>query len=104
MSMTMTLETPVLIVGGGPVGLTLAIDLGARGVHCILIERKDEPAFLPKMERCNARTLEIFRRMGIAERVRDAGYPRDYPMDVYHVTTLMDEPLAVMPYASVNDL
>jgi 2-polyprenyl-6-methoxyphenol hydroxylase-like FAD-dependent oxidoreductase len=104
MSMTMTLETPVLIVGGGPVGLTLAIDLGARDVRCILIERKDEPAFLPKMERCNARTLEIFRRMGIAEQVRDAGYPRDYPMDVYHVTTLMDEPLAVMPYASVNDL
>jgi 2-polyprenyl-6-methoxyphenol hydroxylase-like FAD-dependent oxidoreductase len=102
--MIMTLETPVLIVGGGPVGLTLAIDLGARGVRCILIERKDEPAFLPKMERCNARTLEIFRRMGIAERVRDAGYPRDFPMDVYHVTTLMDEPLAVMPYASVNDL
>ncbi len=97
-------EPSVLIVGGGPVGLTLAIDLGARGVHCTLIERKDEPAFLPKMERCNARTLEIFRRMGIAERVRAAGYPTSYPMDVYHITTMVDPPLAQVPYASVDEL
>jgi 2-polyprenyl-6-methoxyphenol hydroxylase-like FAD-dependent oxidoreductase len=99
-----TLETPVLIVGGGPVGLTLAVDLGRLGIPCILVERKSEPAFLPKMERCNARSLEIFRRMGIAERVRDAGYPLDYPMDVYHVTTLTDQPIAVMPYPSVLEL
>lgn len=99
-----TIATPVLIVGGGPVGLTLAIDLGARGVRCLLVERKDEPAFLPKMERCNARTLEIFRRMGFVERVRSAGYPRDYPMDVYHVTTLVDPPILRMPYPSVDEL
>lgn len=97
-------ETSVLIVGGGPVGLTLAIDLGARGVRTMLIERKDEPAFLPKMERCNARTLEIFRRMGIVDRVRAAGYPQDYPMDVFHVTTLMESPVARIPYASVTEL
>jgi 2-polyprenyl-6-methoxyphenol hydroxylase-like FAD-dependent oxidoreductase len=97
-------ETHVLIAGGGPVGLTLAIDLGLRGVRCTLIERKDEPAFLPKMERCNARTLEIFRRMGIADRVRAAGYPTAYPMDVYHIVTMMDPPLARVPYASVDEL
>jgi 2-polyprenyl-6-methoxyphenol hydroxylase-like FAD-dependent oxidoreductase len=102
--MTAILEAPVLIAGGGPVGLTLAIDLGARGVPCILLERKDEPAFLPKMERCNARSLEIFRRMGIAERVRAAGYPTAYPMDVYHIVTMMDPPLARVPYASVDEL
>ena len=97
------LETPVLIAGGGPVGLTLAIDLGNRGVRCTLVERKDAPAFLPKMERCNARTLEIFRRMGIVDRVRAAGYPAAYPMDVYHVTTLMEPPLAVIPFPSVDE-
>jgi 2-polyprenyl-6-methoxyphenol hydroxylase-like FAD-dependent oxidoreductase len=102
--MTAILEAPVLIAGGGPVGLTLAIDLGARGVPCILLERKDEPAFLPKMERCNARSLEIFRRMGIADRVRAAGYPTAYPMDVYHIVTMMDPPLARVPYASVDEL
>src|SRR5436190_22778957 len=50
------MDTQVLIVGGGPVGLTLAIDLGVRGVRCTLIEQKEAPQFLPKMERCNART------------------------------------------------
>ena len=63
-------ETQVLIVGAGPVGLTLAIDLGQRGVRCTLIEKKEAPAFLPKMERVNARSMEIYRRMGLAERIR----------------------------------
>jgi 2-polyprenyl-6-methoxyphenol hydroxylase-like FAD-dependent oxidoreductase len=99
----MTFQTPVLIAGGGPVGLTLAIDLGARGIACTLIERKDAPAFLPKMERCNARTLEIFRRMGIADRVRAAGYPTAYPMDVYHIITMMQPPLARVAYPSVDE-
>lgn len=98
-----TIETPVLIAGGGPVGLTLALDLGARGVRCTLVEKKDQPAFLPKMERCNARTLEIFRRMGIVDRVRAAGYPSHYPMDVYHILTMVDPPLAVVRYPSVDE-
>jgi 2-polyprenyl-6-methoxyphenol hydroxylase-like FAD-dependent oxidoreductase len=98
-----TLQTPVLIAGGGPVGMTLAIDLGSRGIPCTLIERKEAPAFLPKMERCNARTLEIFRRMGIVDRVRAAGYPAAYPMDVYHIITMMDPPLARVPYPSVDE-
>ncbi|MGH8785340.1 MAG: FAD-dependent oxidoreductase, partial [Cupriavidus necator] len=57
-------ETEVLIVGAGPVGLTLAIDLGQRGVRCTLVERNQAPGRLPKMERCNARTMEIYRRLG----------------------------------------
>jgi 2-polyprenyl-6-methoxyphenol hydroxylase-like FAD-dependent oxidoreductase len=95
-------STQVLIVGAGPVGLTLAIALGQRGVRCVLIEQKDAPQFLPKMERCNARTMEIYRRMGIAERVRTAGLPADCPMDVFIVTTLTDPPLLHLPYPSVT--
>jgi len=83
------------------VGLTLAIDLGRRGVRCILLEQKDAPQFLPKMERCNARTMEIYRRIGIAQKIRNAGFPRDVPMDVFIVTSLVDPPLLHLPYPSV---
>jgi 2-polyprenyl-6-methoxyphenol hydroxylase-like FAD-dependent oxidoreductase len=95
------LDTQVIIVGAGPVGLTLAIDLGQRGVRCILLEQKPAPQFLPKMERCNARTMEIYRRMGLAQKVRDAGFPRDAPMDVFIVTSLIEPPLLHLPYPSV---
>jgi 2-polyprenyl-6-methoxyphenol hydroxylase-like FAD-dependent oxidoreductase len=94
-------NTQVIIVGAGPVGLTLAIDLGRRGVRCILLEQKDAPQFLPKMERCNARTMEIYRRLGVAEKIRDAGFPRDVPMDVFIVTSLVEPPLLHLPYPSV---
>ena len=67
------MDTQVLIVGAGPVGLTLAIDLGKRGIRCTLIEKNDAPLGYPKMERCNPRTMEIFRRLGLAEKVRAAG-------------------------------
>jgi 2-polyprenyl-6-methoxyphenol hydroxylase-like FAD-dependent oxidoreductase len=97
------MDTQVLIVGGGPVGLTLAIDLGKRGVRATLIEQKEAPQFLPKMERCNARTMEIFRRMGIAERVRAAGLPADVPMDVFIVLSLTRPPLLRLPYPSVAE-
>jgi len=97
------LHTQVLIVGAGPVGLTLAIDLGRRGVRCMLVEQKAAPQFLPKMERCNARTMEIYRRMGLAEKIRAAGLPRDVPMDVFIVTSLVEPPLLHLPYPSVAD-
>jgi len=96
------MDTQVLVVGGGPVGLTLAIDLGRRGVRCTLIEQKEAPQFLPKMERCNARTMEIFRRMGIADKVRAAGLGGDIPMDVFIILSLAEPPLLHLPYPSVK--
>jgi len=97
------IDTEVLIVGAGPVGLTLAIDLGQKGVRCTLVERKEAPQFLPKMERCNARTMEIFRRMGIAGKVRAAGLRSDVPMDVYVVLAMDRPPLLHHPYPSVAE-
>lgn len=96
-------DDEILIVGGGPVGLTLAIDLGQRGVACTLIDKRATPGFLPKMERCNARTMEHFRRLGIAEEIRAAGYASDLPMDVFIVTTLTDPPLLHHPYPSIDE-
>ncbi len=96
------IDTQVLIVGVGPVGLTLAIDLGNSGIRAMLVEQKAAPAFLPKMERCNARTMEIYRRLGIAEKIRAAGLGADVPMDVFIVLSLTEPPLVHHPYPSVN--
>jgi 2-polyprenyl-6-methoxyphenol hydroxylase-like FAD-dependent oxidoreductase len=97
------IETQVLIVGAGPVGLTLALDLGRRGVRCTLIERSKTSIQLPKMERCNARTMEIYRRLGIAEQVRDAGLPRNAPMDVFLALSMASPPLVHLPCPSVAE-
>jgi 2-polyprenyl-6-methoxyphenol hydroxylase-like FAD-dependent oxidoreductase len=94
--------TQVLIVGAGPVGLTLAFDLGRRGIRCVLIEQKEAPQFLPKMERCNARTMEIFRRLGLADKVRAAGLPSDVPMDVFIILAMNEPPLLRQHYPSVD--
>jgi 2-polyprenyl-6-methoxyphenol hydroxylase-like FAD-dependent oxidoreductase len=97
------MDSDVLIIGAGPTGLTLAVDLGRRGVRCTLIEQKERPAFLPKMERINARTMEIYRRMGLAPQIRAAGLRADCPMDVYIVLALNEPPLLRLHYASVED-
>src|SRR6185503_4497279 len=97
------MDTQVLIVGAGPVGLTLAIDLGKRGIRCTLIEKNDAPLGYPKMERCNPRTMEIFRRLGISETVRAAGYPPDWPMDTYLLFDLMRPPLFKMAHPTVAE-
>lgn len=95
------MDTQVLIIGAGPTGLTLAIDLGLRGVRCMVIEQKEAPQFLPKMERCNARTMEIYRRMGIADKVRAAGLPAHCPMDIFIVLSLIEPPLVHHVHPSV---
>ncbi len=97
------MDTEVIIVGAGPVGLTLSIDLGRRGIDCILIEKNDAPLGYPKMERCNPRTMEIFRRLGLADMVRAAGYPPDWPMDTYLVFDLMRPPLFKMAHPTVAE-
>ena len=93
----------VIVAGAGPVGLTLAIDLGRRGVRCLLIERSPTTLPYPKMDRSNARTMEFYRRIGIADRVRALGYPADNPMDVFLTTRLSDPPIAVLKYPSVAE-
>jgi 2-polyprenyl-6-methoxyphenol hydroxylase-like FAD-dependent oxidoreductase len=97
------MHSDVVIVGAGPTGLTLAIDLGRRGVRCTLIEQKPRPAFLPKMERINARSMEIYRRLGLVSKIRAAGLPPDCPMDVYIILTLTEPPLLHLSYPSVAE-
>ncbi len=69
-------ETEVAIIGGGPVGLCLAVELGSRGVHCKVLEqrRRDAPAF-PTANHIGVRTMEHLRRLGLADEVRAAFRP-----------------------------
>lgn len=83
-----TRKVPVLIVGGGPVGLALAAELGWRGIACELVEQGDGLIRTPKMNEVNVRTMEFCRRWGIADMVLNCPFPADYPMDVVFVTSL----------------
>jgi 2-polyprenyl-6-methoxyphenol hydroxylase-like FAD-dependent oxidoreductase len=93
----------VVVVGAGPTGFTLAIDLGRRGVRTLLIERDPDTKHFPKMDRSNARTMEFYRRLGIAEQVRAVGYPPEASMDVFITTRLIDPPLTHLYYPSVAE-
>lgn len=71
----------VVIVGGGPVGVGLAVELGLRGVSCALVERRLEPQRIPKGQNLTQRTLERFYFWGIADELRAARVmPPDYPI------------------------
>ena len=94
----MSAQTPVLIVGGGPVGLALAGELGWRGISCTLIEKSDGAIEQPKMDLVGIRTMEFCRRWGILDWVRDAPYPLDYPQDYIYVTGLNGYELGREPF------
>jgi 2-polyprenyl-6-methoxyphenol hydroxylase-like FAD-dependent oxidoreductase len=94
---TATRRVPVLIVGGGPVGLALAAELGWRGIACELIEQGDGTIATPKMNEVNTRTMEFCRRWGIADAVHDCPFPADWPMDVVFVTSLGGYELGRVP-------
>ena len=87
--MNREIQTSVLIVGGGPVGLTLAIDLAWRGIDVTVAELRN--AGEPPSVKCNqisARSMEIFRRFGLAKALREVGLPEDYPSDVVSATAV----------------
>lgn len=84
--MTIAPRTPVLIVGGGPCGLMLSIELGRRGVHSVLVDAKKRTAINPQANATQARTMEYFRRLGFADEIRALGLPQDYPTDIAYFT------------------
>ena len=92
------INTDVLVVGGGPVGMTLAIDLAQRGIDVTVAEMRAVGE--ASSVRCNhvaARTMETFRRLGFVRAVRDAGLPPDYPNDVIFRTTATGIELSRIP-------
>jgi flavin-dependent monooxygenase StaC len=83
---TATHETDVLIVGGGPVGMALALDLKYRDVNFMIIDAGDGSVSHPKVSTIGPRSMEFFRRWGVADKIRNAGWPGSYPLDVAWVT------------------
>ena len=92
------ISTPILIIGGGPVGTTLAMDLAARGSAVTVLEQRARGE--PPSVKCNhvaARTMEIFRRLGVAQTVRNAGLPADHSNDIAFRTTATGIEFARIP-------
>ena len=82
-------ETDVVIVGAGPVGLAAAIELGQRGVRCIVVERNDRVGYSPRAKTTNVRSREHLRRWGIADALRRASpISPDRPSTVVFATRM----------------
>ncbi|KAM0255715.1 hypothetical protein ACHAQJ_005469 [Trichoderma viride] len=75
-------ETPVLVVGGGPSGLILSLQLARHGINCMLAERNLDTTKWPKMDVTNCRSMELFNRLGISQGLREIGVPSHYSFDV----------------------
>lgn len=102
--MTSPFETPVLVVGGGPVGMTLALNLARYGVRSILIERNPTTTASPKMDLTNGRTMELFHRLGLSAALRAAGVPEENSFDIAWITSLSGHQLHRFHYPSAKEM
>jgi hypothetical protein len=100
---TSIIETPVLIAGGGPIGLALAADLGRRGVATLLVEKNDNKLGSAKMLEVSVRTMEFCRQLGVIDDVRHWGFPFDYPLDNAFVTDMQGYEIGRLSAPSLGD-
>jgi putative polyketide hydroxylase len=89
MAWTGLMDVPVVIVGGGPVGLSMAIGLRHQGVECLVVESHSSTLDFPKGRRVTVRSVEIFRQWGVADAVAEASLPRGESLFVYQGDTLL---------------
>jgi 2-polyprenyl-6-methoxyphenol hydroxylase-like FAD-dependent oxidoreductase len=76
----------VIVIGGGPTGLSMALHLDMHGIDVTVVEAEPTTRWHPKGNTNNARTMEIFRQLGLADRVRELGIPADHPFDIAFFT------------------
>src|SRR5216683_1551291 len=95
------MKMQVLIAGGGPVGMTLARTLSSFGVRCLLVERNPSTTRHPKMDITNGRSMELFRRLSLAEKLRAVAVPEENNFDISWITSLTGRELHRFRYPSV---
>ncbi|MET0311920.1 MAG: FAD-dependent monooxygenase [Burkholderiaceae bacterium] len=96
-------ETPVLIVGGGPVGLALAADLSSKGVRSVLCETRTEPTAHPRATLLGSRSMEYYRRLGLDEEIVRASLPREHGYRIVFATRLSGKLLHAHGSPSPNE-
>lgn len=96
-------EVPILIVGGGPVGLSASLLLSRHGVPSMLVERHPGTSLHPKARGLNVRTLELFRVWGLEPTVRAAAKDLDRALDVVLTPTILSPETKRLPYGGADE-
>jgi 2-polyprenyl-6-methoxyphenol hydroxylase-like FAD-dependent oxidoreductase len=97
-------DTSVLVVGAGPVGLCMALELGFRGQDVLILDEGDGSVDHPRAGGVSIRTMEFFRRWGIVDDIRNCGFPDDYDLDIVFSTGLNGYELIREPYPSLGQM
>jgi 2-polyprenyl-6-methoxyphenol hydroxylase-like FAD-dependent oxidoreductase len=100
-------EVPVIITGGGSVGLSLAAELGWRGIECLVVEQSDGLNPHPRANAVANRTMEYYRRWGIDKAITDAGVPPDHLADYYWISSLHGKELhriSLPPFKKIKEV
>ncbi|WP_137815751.1 FAD-dependent monooxygenase [Gandjariella thermophila] len=95
---------PVLVVGAGPVGATVALELAHHGVRSIVVDRARGASRHPKMDFVNARSMELLRRLGLTDDIRARGVPGDQAFNFFWMRSFAEPPVAEWRYLSVDTL
>lgn len=99
-----TSEDPVIIIGAGPVGCVLALELAQHGIRSVVIERASGPTRHPKMDYVNARSMELLSRLGLGEELREKGVPSDQDFRFIWMRSFAEPPVADWSSESVDQL
>jgi 2-polyprenyl-6-methoxyphenol hydroxylase-like FAD-dependent oxidoreductase len=103
-SVSTVVDTPVLIVGAGPVGTVLALELAHHNVSSILVERALSPSRHPKMDYVNGRSMELLRRLRLAEEIRSHGIAAEHPANFIWTRGFGEPPISIWQHPSVAEM